>query len=46
VLTLEITEDLAMPKCITSNYQFAKVKTRKVEINFTGGDISSDGGLV
>lgn len=35
-----------MTECITSNYQFAKIKNRRIEINFTGGDISSDGGSI
>ena len=29
---------------IPLNYQLSKIKNRKLEINFTGGDISSDGG--
>lgn len=35
-----------MTNCISLSYQFSKVKTRQVEINFTGGDISSDGGVL
>lgn len=29
-----------------TNYQFSKIKNRKLEVNFTGGDISSDGGAI
>ena len=35
-----------MTNCIPLTYQFSKVKNRKIEINFTGGDISSDGGVL
>lgn len=35
-----------MTNCISLNYQFSKVKNRKLEINFTGGDISRDGGAL
>jgi hypothetical protein len=35
-----------MTNCISLSYQFSKVKTRQIEINFTGGDISSDGGVL
>lgn len=35
-----------MTKCIPPTYQFSKVKNREIEINFTGGDISSDGGVL
>lgn len=35
-----------MTRCIAPNYQFAKVENRNVEINFKGGDISSDGGSI
>ncbi|WP_341754737.1 transposase [Candidatus Tisiphia endosymbiont of Dioctria rufipes] len=35
-----------MTNCIASNYQFTKVKNRQLAINFTGGDISSDGGAL
>ncbi len=35
-----------MTNCIPLNYQFSKVKNRTIEINFTGGDISSDGGVL
>jgi hypothetical protein len=40
------TEGFAMTNCIPLNYQFSKVKNRQIEINFTGGDISSDGGVL
>ena len=33
-------------KCISLNYQFAKIKNRELQINFTGGDITSDGGAI
>ncbi|WP_341789889.1 transposase [Rickettsia endosymbiont of Polydrusus tereticollis] len=35
-----------MTNCIAYSYQFSKVKNRTIEINFTGGDISSDGGVL
>ena len=35
-----------MTNCITSTYQFSKLKNRKLEVNFTGGDISSDAGAL
>ena len=35
-----------MTKCISLKHQFSKVKNRKLEINFSGGDISSDGGAL
>jgi hypothetical protein len=35
-----------MTNCISLSYQFSKVKNRQIEINFTGGDISSDGGVL
>lgn len=34
-----------MTNCTGLNYQ-SKVKNRQIEINFTGGDISSDGGVL
>lgn len=37
---------IAMTKCISSNSIFSKVKNRQIEVNFTGGDISSDGGAL
>lgn len=35
-----------MTKCISSNCIFQGQKSRKIEFNFDGGDISSDGGLL
>jgi hypothetical protein len=35
----------AMTECISLNYQFSRVKNHKLEVNFNGGDISSDGGF-
>jgi len=35
-----------MTNCIPLSYQFSKVKSRQIEINFKGGDISSDGGVL
>ena len=35
-----------MTNCIPLSYQFSKIKNRQIEINFTGGEISSDGGLL
>lgn len=33
-----------MTDCTSSKYVFPAIKSRKIEVNFTGGDISSDGG--
>ncbi|WP_176014403.1 transposase [Victivallis sp. Marseille-Q1083] len=35
-----------MTKCSISNSVFQGPKSRKIEFNFAGGDISSDGGLL
>jgi hypothetical protein len=35
-----------MTKCIPLSYQFSKLKNRKVEVQFSGGEISSDGGAL
>lgn len=35
-----------MTDCTSSNYVFPAIKSRKIEVNFTGGDISSDGGAL
>lgn len=35
-----------MTNCIPSTYQFSKVKNWKLDVNFTGGDISDDGGVL
>lgn len=35
-----------MTNCIPISYQFSRIKNRKIEINFSGGEISSDGGLL
>jgi hypothetical protein len=35
-----------MPKCTTDTIGFGRVGRRKIEANFNGGDISSDGGLI
>jgi hypothetical protein len=35
-----------MTNCIPISYQFSRIKNRKIEINFKGGDISSDGGVL
>jgi hypothetical protein len=35
-----------MTKCITLNSVFNKVKNRKIDINFSGGDVTSDGGAI
>ncbi|WP_375359802.1 transposase [Candidatus Tisiphia endosymbiont of Nemotelus uliginosus] len=39
------TEGFVMTNCTGLNYQ-SKVKNRQMEINFTGGNISSDGGVL
>jgi len=35
-----------MPKCTTTSLKFGRLGRRKIEANFEGGDISSDGGLM
>lgn len=35
-----------MTHCTLSNYVFSTLKNRKIEVNFKGGDISSDGGVL
>jgi hypothetical protein len=35
-----------MTNCISPNYHFSKLQNRKIEVNFCGGDISSDGGAL
>ena len=35
-----------MPNCTASSGLFSKFKRRKIEVNFDGGDVSSDGGLL
>ena len=39
-------KDFVMTNCIPISYQFSRIKNRKIEINFSGGEISSDGGLL
>ena len=34
-----------MTKCTTSKISFPPLKSRKIEVNFEGGDITSDGGV-
>lgn len=35
-----------MPNCTASRVPFSKFKRRELEVNFDGGDVSSDGGLL
>ncbi len=35
-----------MPECYQNTLQFSGVKRRKVEVNFNGGEVTSDGGLL
>ena len=35
-----------MTKCYQNIIHFSRVKRRQVEVNFEGGDISSDGGML
>ena len=35
-----------MTKCYQTSFQFASVKRRKVEVDFTGGNISSNAGVM
>ena len=43
---LPIIKSFAMLDNIPPSYQMSKIKSRKLEINFNGGDISSDGGVL
>jgi hypothetical protein len=38
--------DPAVTKCYAKNPYFAPVKRRKVEVNFEGGEVTSDGGIL
>jgi len=35
-----------MPDCTTTSIEFGRLGRRKIEANFNGGDISSDGGVI
>ena len=35
-----------MTKCTTPSIEFRRLGRKKIEANFNGGDISSDGGLM
>ncbi|MCH9640034.1 MAG: transposase [Betaproteobacteria bacterium] len=35
-----------MTKCTQESFDFPDVKRRSVEVNFQGGDITSDGGVL
>ena len=35
-----------MTHCTLSNYVFSTLKSRKIEVNFKGGNINSDGGVL
>lgn len=35
-----------MTNCTTKNIKFSPYKSRKVEVNFKGGDVTSDGGIL
>jgi hypothetical protein len=35
-----------MTNCITRNISFSSYKSKKVEVNFNGGDVTSDGGVL
>ncbi len=35
-----------MPDCTSKQIEFEPFKRRRVEANFDGGDVSSDGGLL
>ncbi|WP_250312048.1 transposase [Rickettsia endosymbiont of Oedothorax gibbosus] len=45
MLKEDYIEGFAMTNCTGLIYQ-SKVKNRQIEINFTGGNISSDGGVL
>ncbi len=34
-----------MTECYQTSFPFPSVKHRKVDVNFNGGEISSDGGM-
>jgi len=35
-----------MPNCTSSQMEFEPFQRRRVEVNFDGGDVSSDGGVL
>ena len=35
-----------MPNCTATEVPFAKLRRRKIDVRFDGGDVSSDGGLL
>lgn len=35
-----------MPKCTTTKIEFSDLKRRKIEADFSGGAITSDGGVL
>jgi hypothetical protein len=35
-----------MPDCTSKRIEFERFKRRRIEANFDGGDVSSDGGLL
>ena len=40
------TGGFAMTKCTTSTISFSSCKSRKVQADFSGGEITSDGGVL
>ena len=46
LLTMNIREVLPVTDCTQESFEFPAVKRRKVEATFSGGEISSDGGVV
>ena len=43
---MNIREVLPVTDCTQESFEFPAVKRRKVEATFSGGEISSDGGVV
>ena len=39
-------KELPVTKCTRDSFNFPEVKKRTVEVNFEGGDITSDGGVM
>jgi hypothetical protein len=46
VLTQQNKDGSAVTECYQRSLEFPRVKRRRIEVNFDGGDITSDGGVV
>lgn len=46
MLTLNFNKDLPVSNCTATKIEFPAFKRRKIEAQFSGGDITSDGGVL